>query len=59
MGGHWRRGGVAYRDDLVRPVVDVPDSDENRGWMRVFKGRWKARLEPLELWVVSYQVDIE
>jgi hypothetical protein len=57
--GHWRYGGVAYRDDLVRVVVDVPDSEENRGWIREFKGRWKSRLEQLELWVVSYLIDIE
>jgi len=24
--GHWRHGGVMYRDNLVRIVVDVPDS---------------------------------
>lgn len=26
--GHWRHGGVVYRDDLVRLVVDVPDTNE-------------------------------
>jgi len=57
--GHWRHGGVLYRDDLVRIVVDVPDSDENRGWMRDFKVRWRARLEQIELWVVSYQIELE
>lgn len=57
--GHWRHGGVAYRDDLVRVVVDLPDSAENRGWIRSFKDRWKARLEQIELWVVSYPIDIE
>jgi hypothetical protein len=57
--GHWRHGGVAYRDDLVRVVVDVPDSPKNRGWMKEFKARWKDRLEQLELWVISYQVDVE
>jgi hypothetical protein len=57
--GHWRHGGIAYRDDLVRLVVDVPDSEEHRSWVRDFKGRWRVRLEQLELWVVSYQVDIE
>ena len=39
--------------------MDVPDAEENRAWMKDFKGRWKVRLEQLELWVVSYQVDIE
>jgi hypothetical protein len=23
--GHWRHGGILYRDDLVRIVIDTPD----------------------------------
>jgi len=57
--GHWRQGGVTYRDDLVRIVVDVPDNEDNRTWVREFKSRWKAKLEQLELWVVSYPIDLE
>ena len=57
--GHWRQGGVVYRDNLVKVVVDVPDTAKNRTWMRQFKGRWKTRLEQLELWMVSYQVEVE
>ena len=57
--GHWRQGGVLYRDDLSRIVVDVPDTATNRRWMKTFKMRWKARLDQLELWMVSYRVDIE
>jgi hypothetical protein len=57
--GHWRHGGVIYRDDLVKIVVDLPDSPAPRQWMRDFKGRWKARLEQIELWMVSYRVEVE
>ena len=57
--GHWRHGGVVYRDDLVKLVVDLPDAAANRLWMNQFKGRWKARLEQLELWMVSYRIDVE
>jgi hypothetical protein len=57
--GHWRHSGILYRDDLVRIVVDVADSPRNRQWMRQFKNRWKVRLERLELWMVSYRIDIE
>jgi hypothetical protein len=57
--GHWRHGGVVYRDNLAKVVVDVPDVVRNRKWMKAFKQRWKARLEQLDLWLVSYQVDIE
>jgi len=57
--GHWRQGGVLYRDNLVRIVVDVPDTTKHRQWMKQFKERWKARLEQLELWVVSYRIEVE
>jgi hypothetical protein len=57
--GHWRHGGVLYRDNLVRVVVDVPDSAKSRQWMRLFKSRWKIRLEQLELWMVSYRIEVE
>ena len=57
--GHWRHGGVVYRDNLVRIVVDVPEREENRHWLREFKARWKAKLEQLDLWMVSYPIEIE
>ena len=57
--GHWRHGGVIYRDDLVRIVVDAPDLAKNRQWMKSFKSRWKGRLEQLELWLTSYRIEIE
>jgi len=57
--GHWRHGGVLYRDNLVRLVVDVPDTAESRQWMKEFRGRWKTRLEQLELWMVSHRIDVE
>jgi hypothetical protein len=57
--GHWRQGETTYRDNLVRLVIDVPDTAKNRSWMKDFKERWKTRLEQLELWMVSYLVTIE
>ena len=57
--GHWRHGGVLYRDNLVRVVVDVPDAAKNRQWMKQFKDRWKTRLEQLEIWLVSYSIEVE
>jgi hypothetical protein len=57
--GHWRHGGVLYRDNLVKLVVDVPDTVANRKWMKGFKGRWTARLGQVELWMVSYRIEIE
>jgi hypothetical protein len=57
--GHWRHGGVVYRDNLVKIVVDVPESLQNRQWMKEFKDRWKSRLEQLELWLVSYVIEVD
>ena len=42
-----------------RPVVDLPDKPSNRQWMKQFAKRWKSRLEQLELWMVSYAIEIE
>lgn len=57
--GHWRQAGILYRDNLVRLVVDVPDTANNREWMKDFKARWKVRLEQLELWLVSYRIEVD
>ncbi len=57
--GHWRYGAITYRDDLVRIVVDVADTSDNRHWMRQFKERWRVRLEQVELWMVSYRIEVE
>lgn len=57
--GQWRSGGVLYRDTLVKIVVDVPDTQENRQWMKSFKDRWKIRLEQLDLWLVSHSIEID
>ncbi len=57
--GHWRHGGVVYRDNLVKIVVDVPELPENRHWMKEYKERWKSRFEQLELWLVSYVIEVD
>ena len=43
----------------TREYVDVPDAPKNRDWMRDFKERWRTRLEQLELWMVSYRIEVE
>ena len=57
--GHWRHNETLFRDDLALLVVDVPDTATNRRWMKAFKKRWKQRLEQLEIWTVSYPINIE
>jgi len=57
--GHWRHQGVLYRDNLVKIVVDAPDEEANREWMREYKKRWKQKLEQLDLWRVSYTINVD
>ena len=57
--GHWRHAGILYRDDLARMVVDLPEIAKNREWMRAFRMKWKKRLQQLELWMVSWRIEIE
>lgn len=57
--GHWRHQEVLYRDSLAKVVVDVPDTEENRDWLRQFKTRWKEKLEQIDLWLVSYIIDVD
>lgn len=57
--GHWRHQGVLYRDNLVKIVADAPDEEANREWMREYKKRWKQKLEQLDLWLVSYTIDVD
>jgi hypothetical protein len=59
LAGHWRKESVLYRDNLVRLVVDMPDTAENRAWMTDFKARWQIRLVQHQLWMVSYQIELE
>lgn len=54
--GVWRHGGVTYRDDLVRVVLDVPDTSGNRRWVTNYRERWSTRLGLLELWVICHPI---
>jgi hypothetical protein len=57
--GQRRHGDVLIRDKLVKLVVDAPDVVSNRRWMKQYKDRWRAQLKQVELWMVSYGVDVE
>jgi hypothetical protein len=48
-----------FRDELALIVVDVPDTQKNRKWMKSYKAKWKEQLAQLDIWMVSYPIDIE
>lgn len=57
--GHWRHQGILYRDNLVKIIIDASDEEASREWMREYKARWKAKLEQIEFWLVSYTIDVD
>lgn len=59
MEGQWQHEDIIYRDALACVIVDLPDTAANRKWMKGFKSRWKERLDQLEIWMVSYPIEIE
>lgn len=57
--GQWRHGATLDRDNLVRLVVDIPESEENRRWMKAFQLRWQTRLGQEQLWMISHPIEVE
>ncbi len=57
--GQWENEGILYKDELSCLIIDVPDTTKNRKWMKLFKAKWRERLQQEEIWMVSYRIDIE
>jgi hypothetical protein len=46
--------------EVLQPArYNIPDTSKNRKWMKAYKARWKERLDQLEIWMVSYRIDVE
>lgn len=56
--GYWRHAGEAFRDELVRIYLDVPDTPENRNYFREFKELLKVRFQQIEIWMTTYPLDV-
>ncbi len=55
--GVWQHEGRVYRDDLVRIVVDAPDTPESREFFVEFKERAKTRFKQLDIWLTTYLIE--
>jgi DNA repair protein RecO (recombination protein O) len=56
--GIWVHEGVRYEDELMRFVVDVDDTAENQQFFIDFKSKLISRFEQVEIYIVSYPIDI-
>jgi hypothetical protein len=56
--GQWIHQGQTYVDDLLRVFVDVADTPEVAEYFRRYKEDLKARFQQIEIWLVSYPIEI-
>ena len=56
--GQWVHHGQTYVDDLLRVFIDVADTAEAADFFRRYKEDLKARFQQIEIWLVSYPIDI-
>jgi hypothetical protein len=43
---------------VFRLALDVPDSDDSRHWIATFKKELLERFDQLEIYIVSYPVEV-
>ena len=56
--GKWQHEGRVYRDDLARIFVDVPETPDDRAWFIAFKERLKREFQQLDIWIVTYPIEV-
>ena len=56
--GRWRSNGEHFADELMRVVVDVNDTEDNRRFFEQFKLILRERFQQIEIYIVSYPIDI-
>jgi hypothetical protein len=56
--GLWVYEGARFEDEQRRFTIDVEDSAENQQFFVDFKSKLLDRFEQIEIYIVSYPIDI-
>jgi len=56
--GVWTQDGQRYEDELFRLTVDVEDRPEHAKFIAHLKAELLERFEQLEIYVVSYPIEV-
>jgi hypothetical protein len=56
--GLWVFEGARFEDEFRRFTIDVEDTSENRQFFVDFKATLLQRFAQIEIYIVSYQVDV-
>jgi hypothetical protein len=49
---------MRYDDALIRLTIDVPDTEDTRQWMALFKSELLHRFDQLEIYVVAFTLEV-
>lgn len=56
--GVWVHEGTTYEDELRRFTIDVEDTPDNQAFMANYKRTLLERFEQIEIYMVSFPVEI-
>jgi hypothetical protein len=56
--GTWMHQGQRLEDEHFRMVVDIEATPENRAFLARFKERLKERFRQIDIWIVSYEIEV-
>ena len=58
MPGHMEHARQSYRDDLIRPFVDVDDIAENHQFFLARKDRLKIKFAQFDIRITTYLIEV-
>ncbi len=56
--GVWMHEGQRFEDEHFRMVVDIEATPENRAFLARFKEKLKERFRQIDIWIVSYEIEV-
>ncbi len=56
--GIWMHEGERYEDNLIRLILDVPDTPETEQFFKAYKETLKERFKQLDVWITAYSIRI-
>jgi hypothetical protein len=56
--GVWIHEGQRFEEDNIRLFVDVEETPESAAFFRHFKTTLKERFRQIDIWIVSYEIQI-
>jgi hypothetical protein len=56
--GTWEHQEQLYRDNLMRVIVDVPDTEDTRRFFSQFKQTLKTRFRQIDIWMTTHMIEI-